>query len=192
MKYLENIIKEQGQILPGDILKVDGFINHQINVVVLDEVGKEFARLFADTKPDKILTVETSGVAIAQATSLNMNKQNVVYAKKGSYLNLSKDVYECKEKSYTKDLEYTVRVAKEYLKPNEKILIIDDFLANGEALNSLIDICKQAKVEIVGIGVVVCKMYQPGYERIKKMCNRLEVLAKVKSMNENGEIEFID
>lgn len=192
MKYLENIIKEQGKILPGNILKVDCFLNHQVNVNVIDKIGKEFARLFSDTKPDKILTIETSGVPISYATSMNMDKQNVVYAKKGTHLNQSKNVYQCKEKSYTKDLEYVIQVSKEYLKPKEKILIIDDFLANGEALNSLISICKQADVEIVGIGIVIAKMYQPGYERIKKMFNRIEVLAKVKSMSDDGKIEFED
>ena len=192
MKYLENIIKEQGKILPGNILKVDCFLNHQVNVNVIDEIGKEFARLFSDTKPDKILTIETSGVPISYATSMNMDKQNVVYAKKGTHLNQSKNVYQCKEKSYTKDLEYVIQVSKEYLKPKEKILIIDDFLANGEALNSLISICKQADAEIVGIGIVIAKMYQPGYERIKKMFNRIEVLAKVKSMSDDGKIEFED
>lgn len=192
MKYLENIIKEQGKILPGNILKVDCFLNHQVNVNVIDEIGKEFARLFSDTKPDKILTIETSGVPISYATSMNMDKQNVVYAKKGTHLNQSKNVYQCKEKSYTKDLEYVIQVSKEYLKPKERILIIDDFLANGEALNSLISICKQADAEIVGIGIVIAKMYQPGYERIKKMFNRIEVLAKVKSMSDDGKIEFED
>ena len=190
MKYLEEIIRKEGKILPGDILKVDSFLNHQVNVEVMDEMGKEFARLFEDTNPDKILTIETSGVAIAQAVSLNMNRQPIIYAKKGVHLNMSNDVYQCKEKSYTKNVDYMIQVSKEYLHEGDRILLIDDFLANGEAMNSLLEICAQAKVEVVGIGIVIAKMYQPGYERIKKMYDRVEILAKVKSMNDNGEIEF--
>ena len=190
MKYLEDVIRKEGKILPGDILKIDSFLNHQVNVEIMDEMGKEFARLFADTNPDKILTVETSGVAVAQAVSLNMNKQLVVYAKKDAHLNMSNNVYECRERSYTKGMEYSVQVSKEYLHEGENVLIIDDFLANGEAMNALLSICAQAKVNVVGIGIVVAKMYQPGYERIKKMYDRIEILAKVKSMTDEGEIEF--
>lgn len=190
MKELQEIISKYGKILPGDILKIDSFLNHQIDVNILDTIGKEFARLFNETNPEKILTIESSGIAIAQATSLNMNRQPVVYAKKGSHLNMSSDVYQCEEKSYTKDVVYVTQVAKEFLKENERILIIDDFLANGEALNSLLNICSQAKVNIVGVGIVVCKMYQPGYERVKKIYNNIEILAKIKSMSIDGIIEW--
>lgn len=190
MKYLEDLIRKQGKVLPGDVLKVDSFLNHQIDVKAMDEIGKEFARLFKDTNPDKILTIETSGVSIAQATSLNLNKQVVVYAKKDSHNNMNSECYMCKERSYTLGTDYTVKVSKEYLHKGENILIIDDFLANGEALNALLTICSQAEVNVLGIGVVVAKMYQPGYQRIKKMCDRLEVLAKVKSMSDDGTIEF--
>lgn len=192
MKYLEDIIRKQGKILPGDILKVDSFLNHQIDVEVMDNIGKAFAEVFKDLNPDKILTIETSGLAIAQATSLNMNKIKIVYAKKDGHLNLNKDCYECKEKSYTKNTDYLVKISKEYLKEGEKVIIVDDFLANGEAMNALLDICAQAKVEVLGIGIVIAKMYQIGYERISKMCDNIHVLAKVKSMSDDGRIEFED
>ena len=190
MKFLEDIIREQGKVLPGDILKVDCFLNHQVDVKIMDEIGKEFSRLFKDTNPDKILTIETSGVAIAQATSLNMNKQPVVYAKKDVHLNMGGENYSCKERSYTKDMDYEVKVSKDYIGKGDKILIIDDFLANGEALNALVSICNQAGAQIVGIGIVIAKMYQPGYQRILKMYDKIEILAKVKSMSDDGQIEF--
>lgn len=190
MKYLEDLIKEKGKILPGDILKVDSFLNHQIDVKVMDEIGKEFAHLFKDTHPDKIVTIETSGLSIAQATSLNLDCQPIVYAKKAGHSNMSKDCYCCKETSYTKGTDYDVRISKEYLHEGDRVLLVDDFLANGEAMNALLNICAQAKAQVVGIGIVVCKMYQPGFERISKMCDNIQILAKVKSMTNDGKIEF--
>lgn len=190
MKYLEDLIREKGKILPGDILKVDSFLNHQIDVKVMSEIGKEFASLFKEKAIDKVLTIETSGVAIAQATSLNLDNQPVIYAKKTEHKNISYDCYMCSEKSYTNGNEYIVKVAKSYLNKGENILIIDDFLANGEALNALLSICKQAEVNVVGVGIVIAKMYQPGYERIKKQYGDIEILAKIKSMSTEGTIEF--
>ena len=190
MKYLEDVIKRNGKVLPGDILKVDSFLNHQVSIEVVNEIGKEFARIFKDINPDKILTIETSGVALAYSTSLNMNHQPIVYAKKDAHFNMSTSCFECKERSYTKGTDYNIKVSKEYLHKGEKILIIDDFLANGEAINALLTICKQAEAEVLGIGIVISKMYQPGYERIIKMHNNLHILAKVKSMSDDGSIEF--
>lgn len=193
MKYLHDVIKKEGKVLPGDILKVDSFLNHQIDVTVINEIGKEFARIFAGSNPDKILTIETSGVAVAQATAINMRCHKIVYGKKDSHLNMDNNCYSCKEKSYTKGTDYEIKVSKEYLKKGDRILIVDDFLANGEALNSLLQICKQAGAVVVGAGIVVAKMYQPGYERIKKDYKMdVQVLAKVKSMSDDGQIEFED
>jgi len=190
MKYLEDLIKAQGKVLPGDILKVDSFLNHQINIEALDEIGKEFSRLFENSGANKILTIETSGVAIAQSTAQHMGVKNIVFGKKGSHTNMSNDVYSCEERSYTKNTEYNVVVSKDYLKENDKVIIVDDFLANGEALNALLSICAQAKAEVVGIGIVIAKMYQPGYERISKINNNIKILAKVKSLTDDGKIEF--
>lgn len=190
MKKLEEIILSQGKVLPGDILKVDSFLNHQIDVKIMDVIGQEFAQIFKDIKPTKILTIETSGVAIAQATSWHFDCLPVVYAKKGFHLNMSDKLYCAKETSYTKNQDYVIQVSKEYLNSDDKILIIDDFLANGEACNAMLEICKQAGCEVLGIGICIAKMYQPGYERIKKIHSNLHILAKVKSMSDDGKIEF--
>jgi len=190
MRRLEEIIATSGKVLPGDILKVDNFLNHQVNVDVMDMIGEEFASLFKDIKPTKILTIETSGVAIALAASLHMDRQPVVYAKKGFHLNMSDSLYCAKEKSYTKNQDYVIQVSKEYLNSDDKVLLIDDFLANGEACNAMLDICKQAGCEVLGIGICIAKMYQPGYERIKKQHSNLQVLAKVKEMTDDGKISF--
>ena len=190
MKLLEERIKKDGKVLPGDILKIDSFLNHQIDVELMEEIGKEFHRLFADSDPDKILTIESSGIAIASLTSKYFGYIPIVFAKKTVAANMAKDTYEAKEHSYTRNIEYTVQVAREFLHEGEKVLILDDFLANGEAMNSLIDICHQAKAQIVGCGAVVCKTYQPGEQRIRNMGYDVEVLARVKSMTDDGEIEF--
>lgn len=191
MKELEKIIKKQGRVFPGDILKIDSFLNHQIDVKVMDLIGEEFYRLFKDTNPTKILTLESSGIAIATAASRYFGFIPVVFAKKTAALNMSGATYTSHEHSYTRDIDYTIQVAQEFLKEGERVLILDDFLANGEAMNSLIDICNQAKVTITGCGAVVCKVYQPGEERIKKLGYHVESLARVKSL-ENNTVEFAD
>ena len=190
MKILEERIRKDGKVFPGDVLKIDSFLNHQIDVKLMDQIGEEFYRLFKDTNPDKILTIESSGITMACAASRYFNYLPVVFAKKKKTSNMS-NAYTTTEKSYTRNDIYTVQVSKEYLKEGERILMLDDFLANGEALNSLITICNQAKATVVGCGAVVCKTYQPGEERIRNMGVRVECLARVKSM-ENGVVEFDD
>ena len=190
MKLLEERIRKDGKILPGDILKIDSFLNHQIDVKLMEEIGKEFHRIFSSTGTNKILTIESSGIAIASLTSKYFGYIPVVFAKKTVAANMSKNTYQAKEHSYTRNIEYTVQVAKDYLSGQDKVLILDDFLANGEAMNSLISICKQAGAQIVGCGSVVCKTYQPGEKRIRDLGYKVEVLARVKSMNEDGTIEF--
>lgn len=190
MKLLEERIRKDGKILPGDILKVDNFLNHQVDVKMMEEIGKEFYERFKDTKPDKILTIESSGIAIASAASKFFGYIPIVYAKKTVAANMSKDTYEAVERSYTRGIDYTVQVSKEFLHENEKILILDDFLANGEAMNALIQICDQANANIVGCGAVICKTYQPGEKRIRDMGYDVEVLARVKHMSDDGTIEF--
>ncbi|MBQ6479186.1 MAG: xanthine phosphoribosyltransferase [Erysipelotrichaceae bacterium] len=190
MKLLEERIIRDGRILPGDILKIDSFLNHQIDVRLLDEIGEEFHRLFMDCRPDKILTIEASGIAIATATSRSFGYIPVVFAKKTAASNMSDAVYQASEHSYTRNIDYVIQVAKDYLKEGERILILDDFLANGEAMNAMIEICKMAKAEIAGCGSVVCKTYQSGEQRIKDLGYKVEVLARVKSMTDDGKIEF--
>lgn len=190
MKLLEERIKRDGKILPGDILKIDNFLNHQIDVELMDKIGEEFHCLFKDKNINKILTIESSGIAIAAATSRCFGYIPVVYAKKTVAANMSKNTYEAKEHSYTRNVEYTVQVAKEFLSDKDNVLILDDFLANGEAMNALISICKQAGANIVGCGAVVCKTYQPGEKRIKDLGYDVEVLSRVKHMSDDGQIEF--
>ena len=162
LKLLENRILSDGIILDGDVLKIDNFLNHQMDVNLLDEMGKEFKNIFCDVKVDKILTIESSGIGIAVMAARYFNNCPVVFAKKGKSANIGGDVYECAERSYTRNIYYHVEVSKKYLKENENVLILDDFLARGEALNSLVSICKQAKVNVVGCGVAVTKAYQDG------------------------------
>ena len=190
MKLLEEYIKEYGIIdKEKDILRIDSFLNHQIDIKFLNEVAKEFKRIFSDLKPDKIFTIESSGIAIATLVSTYFNYCPVVFAKKSDSLNIASDKYITYEKSYTRNVECAVQVSKNYLKEGENILIIDDFLANGEALNALVDLCKKAKTNILGCGVVVCKAYQPGLKRIKDMGIKVECLSKIKSLD-NNSIEF--
>ena len=192
MKLLEERIRKDGKVFPGDILKVDSFLNHQVDIKLMDEIGKEFYRLFKDCEPTKILTIEASGIAIGQAASRYFGFIPVVYAKKGDAANLDSDLYSAKERSYTRGVDYMVNVAKEYLKPEDRVLILDDFLANGEAMAALINICDQAGAKVLGCGSVICKTYQPGEKRIKDMGYKVEVLARVKAMHDDGQIEFED
>ena len=189
MELLGKMIVEEGRVYPGDVLKIDSFLNHQIDVKLLFEIGKEFKEIFKDCKPTKILTVEASGIAIAFATSTFFDYCPVIFAKKDRAMNMFYDTYHADEISYTRGTRKDVEVSKEYLREEDDILIIDDFLANGEALNCLLDICKQSKCNVLGCGIVVCKTFQPGLERVKKQGYRVECLANIKSMD-NGKIVF--
>lgn len=189
MKKLEERIVKDGKVFPGDVLKIDSFLNHQIDVKLMEDIGEEFYQLFKDAKPNKVLTIEASGIAIATEVAKRFGYVPVVFAKKAKAANMAGEKYSEKERSYTRGIEYDVEVAKEFLNSNDKVLVIDDFLANGEAMNALISICHQAGAEVVGAGAVVSKTYQPGEERIHKMGIHLEVLARVASM-EPGNIQF--
>lgn len=191
MKLLEDKIVKDGYILDGDVLKVDSFLNHQIDVAFLDEMAKEFKNIFKDEDINKILTIESSGIAVAVMTARYFNNCNVVFAKKSKSANIGNDVYVCIEKSYTRGESCLVEVSKKYLNEDDRVLILDDFLANGEALNSLISICNMAKAKVCACGVVVTKSYQKGEKRIKDMGVRLESLVRIKSMK-NGVVEFFD
>ncbi|MBQ0035724.1 MAG: xanthine phosphoribosyltransferase [Firmicutes bacterium] len=189
MKLLEEMIVKYGKVYPNDVLKIDSFLNHQIDVNLFFEIGKEFKEIFKDCKPTKILTIEASGIAIAFVTATFFDNCPVVFAKKDGALNMFHDTYHADETSYTRGSKKYVEVSREYLCKDDNVLIIDDFLANGEALNCLLDICRQAKCNVLGCGIVACKTYQPGLERIKKQGYRVECLAKIKSMNDGIEFE---
>ncbi len=188
MQLLEEKIKNEGVVLPGEILKVDNFLNHQLDIELIDKLGREFSRLFADSGVNKVLTIEASGIAIACFAARYIGC-DLLFAKKSKTANISSDVYASTAYSYTHKKSNTVMVSKKYLCPGDKVLIIDDFLANGEALNALIDICNQAGAEVVGCGVAIEKQYQGGGDNIRAKGIRVESLAKIRKMTDS-DIEF--
>ena len=189
MKYLEEKIIKDGVVRPGNILKVDNFLNHQIDVVTLNEMGKEFKRLFADKPINKILTIEASGIAIATMAALHFDNAPVVFAKKAKSRNIDNDLYTSVVHSYTYGKDYTITVAKKFLSPDDHILIVDDFMALGNAMIGLLDVVKQSGATVEGIGIAIEKGFQPGGQRLRDMGYNLHSLAIVESMNEN-EIIF--
>ncbi len=190
MELLKEKIRREGVILPGDILKVDGFLNHRMDVAFLCEVGREFARRFDSCGINKILTVEASGIGIACLTAQYFDVP-VVFAKKSKSKNIGTDVYTAKVDSYTHGNCNDIVVSKKYLSSEDRVLLIDDFLARGSALRGLVSICKDAGAEVVGAGVVIEKAYQGGGDLIREMGVRVESLARVGHMSEDGKIEFL-
>ncbi len=191
MELLEKRILKDGKIGKGNILKVDSFVNHQIDVAFISLLAKEFKRRFEGEEINKILTIEASGIGIACIVAQEFNVP-VVFAKKQKTVNIAGDVYTSKVESFTHKNTYDIIVSKEFLNNEDKILIIDDFLAKGSALNGLINLISDAKATIVGAGIIIEKAYQEGGKMIRDMGIRVESLARIKSMKENGEIEFIN
>ncbi len=188
LDLLKKRIVEDGRVIGDDILKVDMFLNHQIDVGLLQEIGIEFKRRFADTEVTKILTIEASGIGIACITAQYFSVP-VVFAKKGLHRNVGDNVYSADVYSFTKDITTTITVSKDYIHKEDKILIIDDFLANGAAATGLIDIINQADATLAGVGIVIEKGFQPGRRLLESAGVRLESLAVIKSMD-NGKIVF--
>ena len=188
MKLLEERIKKDGIVKPGNVLRVDNFLNHQMDIALFNEMGKEFKRLFADCKVNKILTIEASGIGIACIVAQYFDVP-VVFAKKAQSINIDGDVYSTKIQSFTHQRVYDVIVSKKYLNPEDHILIIDDFLANGCALEGLIDLVQSAGATVEGIGIAIEKGFQQGGKLIRDRGIRLESLAIVDSM-EGGELVF--
>ncbi|WP_432401371.1 xanthine phosphoribosyltransferase [Wukongibacter sp. M2B1] len=188
MKLLEKKIIEEGYVIDNDILKVDNFLNHRLDINFLNELGKEFKEIFKDKKVDKILTIEASGIAIACIAAQYFNVP-VVFAKKVESKNLDRDVYESDVYSFTKGKNYRIRVSKRYINSGENILVLDDFLANGRAALGLKDIIEQAEAKLVGVGIVIEKGFQEGGEILRDMGIDLESLAIIESM-EKGEVKF--
>lgn len=184
MKALEDKILKEGKVFPGNILKVGSFLNHQLDVAFLMEVGAEISRLYKDSRIDKILTIETSGIAIAFAAACHMNLP-VVFAKKNNSYNLSNDVYCKRVESFTHKNTNNVIVSKEFLHKGERVLIIDDFLAVGNALVGLLDICREAEVEVVGCAIAIEKAFQGGGDKIRSSGIRVESLAIIEEMTDN-------
>jgi len=190
MQLLEERIRQQGTVKEGNVLKVDCFLNHQMDIELFGEMGKEFKRLFKDKPINKILTIEASGIGIACITAQQFGVP-VVYAKKTQSVNIDGEVYSTQIESFTHKRVYNVIVSKKFLGPDDHILIIDDFLANGKALEGLLDIARSAGATVEGIGIAIEKGFQQGGEIIRSTGIRLESLAIVESMNaKTGEIEF--
>ncbi|WP_307979783.1 xanthine phosphoribosyltransferase [uncultured Senegalimassilia sp.] len=190
MELLEERIRRDGVVKSEGVLKVDGFLNHQMDINLFNEMGKELKRLFADAPINKILTIEASGIGIAAVVAQHFNVP-VVFAKKSQSINLDGDVYSTKIQSFTHQRIYDVIVSKKFLSADDHVLLIDDFLANGCALNGLIDLVEEAGATVEGIGIAVEKGFQPGGDDLRRRGYHLESLAIVQSMNpETGEIEF--
>ena len=190
MELLEERIRRDGVVKSEGVLKVDGFLNHQMDINLFNEMGKELKRLFADAPINKILTIEASGIGIAAVVAQHFDVP-VVFAKKSQSINLDGDVYSTKIQSFTHQRIYDVIVSKKFLNADDHVLLIDDFLANGCALNGLIELVEEAGATVEGIGIAVEKGFQPGGDDLRRRGYHLESLAIVQSMNpETGEIEF--
>ena len=191
MELLKQRIRRDGVVKGNDVLKVDGFLNHQMDVALFEEIGREFLRRFEGCGVNKILTIEASGIGIACITAQSFHCP-VVFAKKSQTKNIAGQVYATKVESFTHGRVYDVIVSQQYLGPEDTVLIIDDFLANGAALEGLIDLVNQAGARLAGAGVVIEKAFQPGGGRIRAKGVRVEALARIKSMSEETGVEFVD
>jgi len=190
MKLLEERIRKDGIVKPGNVLKVDSFINHQMDIELISEMGKEWKKLFEGKNINKILTIEASGIGIACIAAVHFNVP-VVFAKKAKSINLDGDMYTAEVESFTHKNKNQVIVSKKFLGEDDHVLIIDDFLANGCALQGLIQIVQAAGATVEGIGIAVEKGFQPGGRIIRNLGYQLESLAIVDGMNdETGEIIF--
>ena len=190
MKLLEDRIRRDGVIKEGNVLKVDKFLNHQMDIELFQEIGKEFKRRFEGEEINKILTIEASGIGIACVVAESFHVP-VVFAKKTKTKNIAGDVYTTKVESFTHGRVYDIIVSREFLGEGDKVLLIDDFLANGKALEGLARLVEDSGAELVGAGVVIEKGFQKGGDSIRKAGIHLESLAIVEKMDEKtGEIEF--
>lgn len=185
MKALEDKIRAEGKILPGPVLKVSSFLNHQMDSDFIMELGRALAERFQEDGATKILTIESSGIAIAVAAGAALHVP-VLFAKKHRTSNVSGMLYQTLVHSYTHGTDYTVVVEREYLKADDRVLIIDDFLANGKAVEGLLDLASQAGAKVIGAGIVIEKGFQEGGKKLRADGLRVESLAIIDSMDENG------
>ena len=189
MRLLEERILKDGVVMEGDVLKVDSFLNHQMDVSLFMDMAEEWNRVYADCGINKILTIEASGIGIACIVAQKFACP-LVFAKKSKTLNIAGDVWTSKVESFTHGRVYDIIVSKDFLTAKDRVLIIDDFLANGAALRGLISLCRQAGAEVVGAGICIEKAFQPGGELIRGMGVRVESLARIKSMSVENGVEF--
>ena len=191
MKLLEERIVADGEVKADGVLQVGSFLNHQSDTALLDEMGAEWARLFAGKPIKKILTIEASGIGIACIAARHFNNAPVVFAKKAKSINLTGDQYMTKVQSFTHGKVFDVIVEKRLLTPQDHVLIIDDFMAMGAAMNGLLELCEQANVTVEGIGIAFEKGFQPGGKQLRERGYQVESLAIIESMDpETGTITF--
>ena len=188
MQELNEKIKQFETVLPGNVLKVDAFLNHQVDPELMLHVGQEFARRFAGEGITKIWTVESSGIAPAVMTGLAM-KLPVIFARKHKSLTLNNNMYVADVYSYTKKTTNRISISKKYVAPDDKVLMIDDFLANGQAVEGMLEIADQAGIQVAGAGIVIEKSFQSGGQELRDRGVRVESLARIKSLADN-QIEF--
>jgi xanthine phosphoribosyltransferase len=189
MKLLEERIRRDGKIKAGGILKVDSFLNHQMDIGLFEEMANEFYRLFSGSGVTKILTIEASGIGIACITAQKFGCP-VIFAKKTKTKNIDGAVYTSQVESFTHGQIYDIIVSKDFLTASDRILIIDDFLANGAALSGLASLVNDAHATLIGAGIAIEKSFQPGGELLRAQGIRIESLARIKSMGDDGSIEF--
>lgn len=189
MELLKERILKDGKVRNGDVLKVDSFLNHQMDIALFEEIGKEFKKRFADCNINKILTIESSGIGIACIAAQSFGVP-VVFAKKNTTKNIDGALYSAQIESFTHGKTYNVIVAREFLNPDDNILIIDDFLAKGKALIGLSQIVAKSGAKLCGAGIVIEKGFQDGGRKLRESGMRIESLAIIKSMSDDGQIIF--
>ncbi|MCL6571091.1 MAG: xanthine phosphoribosyltransferase [Bacillus sp. (in: Bacteria)] len=190
MRLLEEKIKSNGQVISERVLKVDSFLNHQIDPKLMLEIGKEFAKVFSGEGITKIVTIESSGIAPAVMAGLYMDVP-VIFARKRKSLTLVDELLTATVHSFTKNETNEISISKKYVNDSDRVLIIDDFLANGEAALGLVEVVRQSGALVVGIGIVIEKSFQPGAQKLQDLGLRVESLARIASLS-NGEVTFID
>lgn len=190
MQILEDRIIKDGKVFPGNVLKVDSFLNHQIDVELLSDMGKELKKLYENSGVNKILTIEASGIGVGCMVAQQFGC-NLVFAKKSKTINIKGDVYTSKVESFTHQTTYDIMVSKAFLNEGDRVLIVDDFLAKGNALNGLIDIVRQSGATVVGCGIAIEKGYQGGGDKLREQGIRVESMAIIESMDDKtGKIVF--
>lgn len=190
MKLLKEKIVKEGKVLSDTVLKVDSFLNHQIDPLLMKEIGEEFASRYSEEVITKVLTIESSGIAPAVFLGLTIGAP-VVFARKKKSLTLSNNLFSSSVHSFTKNETNEISVSKDFLSPDDNVLILDDFLANGEAVKGLLDIVNQAGANVVGVGIVIEKGFQKGGQELREQGIRVESLANIKSLA-NGKVDFFD
>lgn len=190
MELVEQEILKNGTVLSNGVLKVDAFLNHQINPKLMEQIGKEFAERFKDDQITKIVTIESSGIAPAVFAGLYLQVP-VIFARKAKSLTMKDELLISEVYSFTKQVTSTIAISKKYVTSADRVLLIDDFLANGQAAHGLIDLCRQAGSQVAGVGIVIEKSFQEGRSLLEKEEIRVESLARIASL-ENGVVTFIE